>query len=105
MFDFFDELFGEIEKHSYRYQVDSGKKIVIQGHKNILRIEESTVIVGLKCGELTVCGQNLRVSELGSKQIKIVGKIFSVCASQNSFLQKSQNQKTQNQGVTANEKH
>ena len=99
MFDFFDELFGEIEKHSYRYQVDSGKKIVIQGHKNILRIEESTVIVGLKCGELTVCGQNLRVSELGSKQIKIAGKIFSVCVSQNSFLQKNQKQE-----VTANEK-
>ena len=78
MFDFFDELFEDIQKHSYRYQVDSGKKIVVQGYKTILKIDESIVLLRLSVGEMQIVGSALKVVELGTNTIKIVGKIKSV---------------------------
>ena len=78
MFDFFDEMFGEIEKHNYRYQVDSGKKIVVEGYKNVLKIEENCVLLKLKTNEMEILGCSLKVVELGTNTIKIVGIIKSV---------------------------
>lgn len=78
MFDFFDELFGECKKNSYRFQVDSGKKIVIEGYKNILIIEDERIVIKLFDGELCVVGKNLKVKQFGSNTINICGQINQI---------------------------
>lgn|GEM_PF-6973612 len=78
MFDFFCDLFGELNKKSYRYQVDSGKKIAIEGYKNILLITESRIAIKLFDGELEIIGSDLKISKLGQNTIIITGEIISV---------------------------
>ncbi len=79
MFDFFDEIFGEIKRGNYRYQVDSGKQIAIEGYRNILKIDNKNIVIKLFDGELIIEGDNLRVKELGTNTIIICGNIKSVC--------------------------
>ncbi len=79
MFDFFNDLFGEIEKHSYRYQVNNGKQIIVEGYKTVLKVDDCSIILKLVNGELEIVGNNLRVKELGTNTIKIAGKITTVC--------------------------
>lgn len=79
MFDFFYELFGELKKGNYRYQVDAGKQIAIEGYKNVLKIEENNIVVKLQKGELNILGENLKIKELGKNTIIVVGKINSIC--------------------------
>jgi len=78
VFDFFCDLFGELNKKSYRYQVDSGKKIAIEGYKNILLITESRIAIKLFDGELEIIGSDLKISKLGQNTIIITGEIISV---------------------------
>lgn len=78
MFDFFYDIFGEINKKNFRYQVDGGKKIAIQGYKNILLITENKVVIKLFDGELEVCGKDLKIKELSENTIIILGEIVSV---------------------------
>ena len=78
MFDFFDEFFGEIKKGAYRYQVDSGRQIAIEGYKNVLRIDENSIVVKIDNGEIEVLGQNLKVKELSTNTIVVYGKIQSI---------------------------
>ena len=78
MFDFFNDLFCEIKNGTYRYQVDSGKQIVVEGYKNILRIEQNCVVLRLQNGELQISGIELNVKELSSNTIKIAGKIKAI---------------------------
>ena len=78
MFDFFCELFGELDKKSYRFQVDNGKKIVIQGYKNILLITESRISIRLFDGELEIKGKNLKIKELSQNTLIVSGKINSI---------------------------
>ena len=78
MFDFFDELFDGLSKKSYRYQVDSGKKIVIEGYKSILKVDENICIVKLAKGELEVVGSNLKIDEFGTNTLVLSGTIKSV---------------------------
>ena len=79
MFDFFYELFGEAKRGNYRYQVDSGKQIAIEGYKNVLKIDDKCVVIKLFDGELTLQGEKLKVKELSKNTIIITGKIISVC--------------------------
>ena len=79
MFDFFYELFGEFKKGNYRYQVDSGKQIAIEGYKNVLKIDENNIVIKLFNGELNILGEKLKIKELGKNTIIIVGKINSIC--------------------------
>ena len=79
MFDFFYDLFGEIKKKSFRYQVDDGKKIAIQGYKNTLLITENRVVIKLFDGEMEVLGKNLKIKELSQNTMIITGEIVSVC--------------------------
>lgn len=79
MFDFFSDLFGEIKKGAYRYQVDSGKQIAIEGYKTVLKIEDNFVAVKLFDGELDVIGSNLKVKQFTSNTIVISGNINEVC--------------------------
>ena len=78
VFDFFVDLFQELSPKSFRYQVDSGRQIVVEGYKNILKIDDCNVVVKLFDGELEISGENLHVLEFGTNTIKIVGKIFCV---------------------------
>ena len=78
MFDFFNDLFCEIKNGTYRYQVESGKQIVVEGYKNILMIEQNCIVLKLKDGELQILGKNLNVIELSSNTIKIAGKIKTI---------------------------
>lgn len=79
MFDFFDELFGEIKHGNYRYQVDGGKQIVLQGYKNLLRAENEVVIVKLFDGEMKILGKNLHIKEFGTNSLTVAGEIQCVC--------------------------
>lgn len=78
MFDFFSDLFAECKKSSYRIQIDSGKKIVIEGYKNILLIDSNNVILRLCDEELSIIGRNLKIQQLGTNTIIICGKILQI---------------------------
>lgn len=78
MFDFFSDLFDEIGKNAFRYQVDSGKKIIVQGYKTILQINEENIVLKLKNGEMSISGKNLKVNEFSTNTFIATGKIFKV---------------------------
>lgn len=78
MFDFFDDMFRETKKCYFRYQVDSGNSIVVEGHKNILHVGPEKIILKVDNGELQINGQNLCIKEFYVGTIKVVGTIFSV---------------------------
>ena len=78
MFDFFNDFFDEIKKGAFRYQVNGGKGIVVEGYKNVLKIETNSVVLKLNNGELEILGTNLKIREIGGNTIVIEGKIQSV---------------------------
>ena len=78
MFDFFDDLFCELNKKTFRYQVFDGKKIVVEGYKNILLITDQRIVLKLYNGEIEVNGNCLKVKELGQNTLIATGEIFSV---------------------------
>lgn len=78
MFDFFVDLFGEIKKDAFRYQVDCGKKIVVQGYKSVLALNEERIVLKLKNGELNIIGNNLKIVEFGTNTFVATGTIKSV---------------------------
>lgn len=78
MFDFFNDLFGECKKSNYRIQIDSGKKIVVEGYKNILLIDNKNIILKLCNEELSIVGKDLKIQQLGTNTIIICGKILGV---------------------------
>lgn len=78
MFDFFDDLFGEIDKKSYRYQVANGKKIAIEGFKNILLVTENRIAIKLFDGELEILGNHLKIKKFGQNTMVVTGEIVSV---------------------------
>lgn len=78
MFDFFVDLFGEIKKNAFRYQVDCGKKIVVQGYKSVLVSNEEEIVLKLENGELNIIGNNLKIVEFGTNTFVATGTIKSV---------------------------
>lgn len=78
MFDFFVDLFGEIKKDAFRYQVDCGKKIVVQGYKSVLVSNEEKIVLKLKNGELNIIGNNLKIVEFGTNTFVATGTIKSI---------------------------
>ena len=78
MFDFFVDLFGEIKKDAFRYQVDCGKKIVVQGYKSVLVSNEEKIVLKLKNGELNIIGKNLKIVEFGTNTFVATGTIKSI---------------------------
>lgn len=79
MFDFIDEL-NEIKNNAvgYRYINYGGKLVIVQGYKDILFFDDSTIILKLKVGELCVSGTNLVITEFSTNSIKIVGNIGKI---------------------------
>ena len=78
MFDFFCDLFGEVNKKNYRFQVDSGNKLAIEGYKNLLLVTEEMIELKLFDGELEVKGKNLKIKEFGQNTIIITGDIMTI---------------------------
>ena len=78
MFDFFNDLFDEITHNSFRYQVDSGKKIIVQGYKNIVHLNEEKIVLKLKNGEMAILGKQLKVVEFSTNTFIATGKIVTV---------------------------
>lgn len=78
MFDFFVDLFGEIKKDAFRYQVDCGKKIVVQGYKSVFVSGEEKIVLKLKNGELNIIGNNLKIVEFGTNTFVATGTIKSI---------------------------
>ena len=78
MFDFFVDLFKDNFK-SYRYQVDSGKQIAVEGYKTVLKIDENCVVLKIPNGEMEILGKNLKVKQLATNTIILVGEISTVC--------------------------
>lgn len=78
MFDFFVDLFGEIKKDAFRYQVDCGKKIVVQGYKSVLVLGDEKIVLKLKNGELNIIGNNLKIIEFGTNTFVATGTIKSI---------------------------
>ena len=78
MFDFFDDMFCETKKCYFRYQVDSGRQIVVEGYKNILLVCPEKIVLKISNGELQINGCNMCVKEFCAGTIKVVGMITSV---------------------------
>lgn len=79
MFDFIDEL-KELKNNAvgYRYINYGGKLVIVQGYKDILFFDDTTVTLKLKTGELSVSGTKLVVTEFSTNSIKIVGIISKI---------------------------
>lgn len=79
MFDFIDEL-KELKNNAvgYRYINYGGKLVIVQGYKDILFFDDTTVTLKLKTGELSVSGTKLVVTEFSTNSIKIVGNISKI---------------------------
>lgn len=78
MFDFFNDLFDEFKKSSYRIQIDSGKKIVVEGYKNILLIDSKNIVLKLCEEELSITGNDLKIQQFGTNTIIVCGKITQI---------------------------
>ena len=78
MFDFFNDLFSECKKSSYRIQIDSGKKIVVEGYKNILFVDSDNIILKLYETELDIKGKDLKIQQFGTNTIIVCGKIYQI---------------------------
>lgn len=79
MFDFIDEL-KELKNNAvgYRYINYGGKLVIVQGYKDILFFDDTTVTLKLKTGELSISGTKLVVTEFSTNSIKIVGNISKI---------------------------
>ncbi len=79
MFDFIEDI-KELKNHAvgYRYTNYGGEVAIIQGYKDILFFDETSVILKLKSGELEVKGQGLVVTEFTTNSVKVCGKIISI---------------------------
>lgn len=78
MFDFFNDLFSECKKSSYRIQIDSGKKIVVEGYKNILFVDGDNIVLKLYETELDIKGKDLKIQQFGTNTIIVCGKIYQI---------------------------
>lgn len=78
MFDFFNDMFSELDKNFFRYQVNNAKEIVVEGYKSILYIDSEKIILKVGGGELCITGCNLCVKEFCVSTISIQGQILSV---------------------------
>lgn len=79
MFEFINDI-KELKEQTlgYRYTNYDGKVAIIQGYKDILFFDETSVVLKLKSGELTISGQDLVVNEYTTNSIKVCGKINSI---------------------------
>ncbi len=79
MFDFIDEL-KELKNNAvgYRYINYGGKLVIVQGYKDILFFDDTTVTLKLKTGELSISGTKLVVTEFSTNSIKIIGNINKI---------------------------
>lgn len=78
MFDFFNDMFCETKKCFFRYQVESGNQIVLEGYKNILLVSPEKIILKVQNGEVCISGTSLCVQEFCAGTIKIAGKILCI---------------------------
>jgi sporulation protein YqfC len=78
VFDFFNDMFCESKKCFFRYQVDSGNTIVLQGYKNILLVSPEKIVLKVQGGEVCISGKDLCIKEFCGGTIKVAGKIFSI---------------------------
>lgn len=80
MFGFVNDYLKKfnLKDEDFRLVLIDGSFICIQGFKNILKIDESQVVLKLKSSELIIGGKNLSVKELGSHEIIVVGEILSI---------------------------
>lgn len=89
MFDFFCELFGELKHGNYRYQVDGGKQIALEGYKQVLKAESEVVVAKLVDGEIKVMGSELKIKKLGVNTLIVTGQIKCVMVDEKQNLIKS----------------
>ncbi|MGN1222486.1 MAG: YabP/YqfC family sporulation protein [Christensenellales bacterium] len=78
MFDFFNDMFGETKNCFFRYQVNSGKEIVVEGYKNLLLVSDEKIVLKVKNGEINILGCNLCVKEFSAQTIMVKGEIRSI---------------------------
>ena len=78
MFDFFNDMFSEAKKCFFRYQVNNGTEIVLEGYKNILMVSLEKIVLKVDNGEVSILGSNLCIKELCSSTITVFGRIYSI---------------------------
>ena len=52
--------------------------LCVQGFLSVLKIEQNSIALKTKTGELLITGENLNIKELSLNEIKIVGEIFKI---------------------------
>lgn len=78
MFSFLKEFDVSNEVVGFRYMCFNNEKIYLEGFKSLLSLNSEQIILKLKENELSVCGEDLKIQELGSNSIYITGKIKGV---------------------------
>ena len=78
MFNFVGELNGIGNLKEYKFINFGGKKVYVQGFKNLLSFNEENIVLKVENAELTITGKTLKIEELGSSSILVCGEIVSV---------------------------
>lgn len=84
MFNFFDEIKGNLKKidqnilNSYNLINLSGKILYVEGHLGLTILTDSLIAFKVKKGRIEVSGNDLVLSELSQNTMKIEGNIKKV---------------------------
>lgn len=78
MFSFLKEFDVSNEVVGFRYMNFNNEKVYVEGFKSLLSLDSEKIILKLKDNELSISGEDLKIQELGSNSIYIVGKIKGV---------------------------
>lgn len=80
MFGFINDYLKkfDLKDDNFRLVFVDGNFVCAQGFKNVLKIDETEVVLKLISEELKIIGSNLTIQELSNSEILICGKIFRV---------------------------
>ena len=86
MFSFFNEFLNDItianknslKLNGYKYINFNGEIFYFENFKDILLISNNEIILKLTSGELSILGDNLKITELSKNFLSLTGKVNKV---------------------------
>lgn len=86
MFSFINEFLNDmnvktknaVKSKSFKYVNFNGEVFYFQNFKDIILISTEEIILKLFSGEVSICGENLKINEISNKFISLSGKIVKV---------------------------
>ena len=86
MFSFINEFLNDmnvktknaVKSKSFKYVNFNGEVFYFQNFIDIILISTEEIILKLFSGEVSICGENLKINDISNKFISLSGKILKV---------------------------